>query len=156
MNIGSIWKAVPLLAMIVASAACDGASDAESSGCECASADDNYCNGQQAMQCDDGCHFTPHACDLVADCESGCFDGECWEESDCCGEDVSECTEVGDSYCEDDEFLVECLPDDPCWNHGVTDCLDDVNCPCGSGCVEEDGIASCWCCQPDAGVDGGV
>ncbi|MCK9460892.1 MAG: hypothetical protein M0R80_14735 [Proteobacteria bacterium] len=155
MKIRTFGRSTLLLASAAVVAACSGeesneAGDTETE-CECTSNDDNYCSSADyAMECLDGCHFTEKDCD-VADCSSGCADGECWVEEGCCGESATECTEVGDSYCEG-TMLVECLPDDPCWNHGVTECLDDLSCPCGSGCTEGPDGAYCWCCQSDAGV----
>lgn len=154
MTAHSTWRAAFLLAAVSTQSSCqenDDASSGGGDGCECSSADDNYCGeSSYLMECLDGCNFTEKDCD-VADCSSGCANGECWVEEGCCGESATECTEVGDSYCEG-TMLVECLPDDPCWNHGVTECLDDLSCPCGSGCAEGPDSAYCWCCQSDAGV----
>jgi hypothetical protein len=165
MPIQSVFKSVLLLVASSTLASCDaGDTDIDSeTECECSSAADNYCDeASNAMACEDGCHFTFHECNLVADCESGCTDGECWEDCDC-GEDQPECFSAEENHCEDEYTLMECTVfESECGNYFENiNCFDPEVCPSGSGCALNDaGIAACWCDPSDggvgdAGVDGG-
>jgi hypothetical protein len=155
MSVRSFTKHVLPIAAIAALASCcsEGTKGTpDGGGCECSSADDNYCNNaDNAMQCSDGCHFTEQDCEC-ADCNYCCTDGECYPH-DCDGENEPDCEDEHDNFC-DGTILFECQTFPNEWNnfYQTVECYDPENCECGSGCSEEGEFAECWCCQSDGGV----
>ena len=169
MAIHSFWKSALLFTALASFVACNSEESKETADteteCECSSPSDNYCNdANNAMDCTDGCHFAELYCD-VADCASGCDEGECWVVEGCCGESEPDCFSFDDNYCEGVSTLMSCVVcDNDCDNYfEEIDCTNPEACPGGSGCALNDaGIAACWCCQldageedPDAGADAG-
>ena len=176
MTIHFFWKSALLIAAIVVLASgCgeetkgtpDGGGDTNDDSeteCECASIADNYCDGETAMQCLDGCHFTPDYCAESNDDDGWgwCASGECF--FDPFDTDPNpDCTGPEDNYCDYPTILMECQISQGGENnyYEEVDCTDSALCQGVGGCaVNDDGIAACWCDAGDggvgdAGVDGG-
>ena len=159
MGICAISKsALPLAALALLAARCgesggspdSGADSSTDSVCECTSPDDDHCVGQTAMQCLDGCHFTPDYCAESNDDDGygWCDSGECFYNSYDTDTDTGaecDCTSQDENYCTLADNAMQCLDgchftETECWCADCTSCCTDGEC-IPSGC---DGVSECY------------